>query len=459
MTGVRRRDLLAGAAALAGFATVGFLPGTAAAATRQRPGAVNPPSLGIGDHAITARVSARRALAHIRHLSETIGPRIGGTPSERRAADYLADVLRDLRYNVRLQPFPVADKYLADVLGDGVRWQSAASSEGALDVTVTGDVVDARAGGDGDYPADVRGRIVLVDRVRGSEAKQVRTAVAKGAAAVLLVATPAPTAPNQRAGSFTPAIGERVGVPVLGLAQVHGEKARKRLAGGGLRLSLRVTHHKKLTSYNVLAERPATFPSRDQGVVMVTAHYDSVPGSPGANDDGSGTALCLELARVLRYLPTQKALRFALWGSEEQGLIGSKHYVSQLDDDAAKRIAGCFQNDMVATSHDPAKHYWLLSVDGGNNTTTSAVAGAARRLGYTPQTKGPVARGSSDHVPFHQRGIASANFSWRGEAGPQLLEPTYHTPEDTIQDNISLDRLQVSLELIGCAAYDVARHR
>ncbi|MCP2262537.1 Zn-dependent amino- or carboxypeptidase, M28 family [Streptoalloteichus tenebrarius] len=459
MTGVRRRDLLAGAAALAGFATVGLLPGTAAAATRQRPGAANPPSLGVGDRAVTARVSARRALEHIRHLSETIGPRIGGTPSERRAADYLARELRDLRYDVKLQPFPVADKHLADVLGDGIRWQSAASPDGALDVSVTGDVVDVRAGAAGDYPADVRGKVVLVDRVRGSELAQVKTAVEKGAAAVVLVATPAPTAPDRRAGSFSPSLKERVAVPVLGLAQVHGEKVRARLSGGRLRLTLRVTHHKNLTSYNVIAERPATLPVGDRGVVMVSAHYDSVPGSPGANDDGSGTALCLELARVLRHLPTQKAVRFALWGSEEQGLIGSKYYVSKLDDAGAKRIAGCFQNDMVATSHDPATRYWLLSVDGGDNATTKAVADAARRLGYTPRVSGPVARGSSDHVPFHERGIASANFSWRGEGGPHLLEPTYHTPEDTIEANISLERLQVSLELIGCAAYDLARHR
>jgi aminopeptidase YwaD len=78
-------------------------------------------------------------------------------------------------------------------------------------------------------------------------------------------------------------------------------------------------------------------------------------------------------------------------------------------------------------------------------------------LGYDPTVRGPVARGSSDHVPFHERGIASGNFSWRGEAGPSVLEPTYHTPEDTIADNVSLERLQVSLELIGAAAYDLLR--
>ncbi|WP_086824706.1 M28 family peptidase [Allokutzneria sp. NRRL B-24872] len=454
---VRRRDLLAGAAALAGIATVGLVPGAAAAASRQRPGALQAPSLALGDRAIVGRASARKAMEHLEVLSNQIGPRVGGTSAEKRAADYIASVLRKHRYTVTLQPFPVADKYLAEitVVGDrGRKWQTGASPQGKLDVTVSGAVVDIGRATPAEL-AHVRGQIAFVpDSQVASDAS--RLAVEAGAIAVLLSR---PGSPDRKLGTFTPSLPSALPVPVLGLAQVQGERLRQRLAAGPVRLSLTVTHHKNLTSYNVLAERAATLPNPDGKVVMISAHYDSVPGSPGANDDGSGTALCLELARVLRYLPTQKAVRFALWGSEEQGLIGSRHYVKQLSDSDAGRIAGCFQNDMVATSWDPAIVYWLLSVDGGENATTSTLGRAARRLGYQPRTKGPVARGSSDHVPFHERGIASANFSWRGESGPALLEPTYHTPEDTIADNVSSERLQVSLELIGCAAYELASQR
>src|SRR5690606_40810352 len=94
-----------------------------------------------------------------------------------------------------------------------------------------------------------------------------------------------------------------------------------RACDGGRRLSLTVVRHSGLTSYNVIAERKATLPNPGGKAVIVSAHYDSVPGSPGANDDGSGTVLCLELARVLRRLPTQQAIRVCLWGSEEYGLI------------------------------------------------------------------------------------------------------------------------------------------
>ncbi|WP_030105802.1 M28 family metallopeptidase [Actinoalloteichus caeruleus] len=459
MSAFKRRDLLGGALALAAFASVGLSSQAMAATNRHRTGAPGAPNLTPGDKAIAARVDARRALEHIRHLSEDIGPRIGGTESEHRAANYAARVFEDLGYQVTQQPFAVADKYLADVvLPDGERWQTSASAQGPLDVEVEGGVVDVGAGTEADYPAGFTGGLVLVDHTTANREAQVRTAVERGATGVLLVAASA--TPDRKAGCFVPSLSNQVPIPVLGLAQAHGEWLRQRLAAGPVRLRAVLTRHSDLTSYNVLAERPATIGSPATApVVMVTAHYDSVPGSPGANDDGSGTALCLELARVFRSLPTQHTVRFALWGSEEQGLIGSRYYVNQLSDAEAARISGCFQNDMVATSHDPANRYWLLSVDGEDNLTTQGVAEAAARLGYVPHVSGPTARGSSDHVPFHERGIAAANFSWRGEAGPALLEPIYHTPEDTIDRNISLERLRVSLELVGAATYEVARYR
>ena len=453
MSEVKRRDLLAGVAALTGFATVGLLPGTAAAATRQRPGALRSPSLTAGDKAVVARVDARRALQHLKVLSDEIGWRVSGTPAEHRAARYLAGYLRDLGYTVELQPFPIADKYLAEIRSRGERdWQCSASPQGAV-ASLEGTVADM--GKATEVTGDVRGRLVLFDRVPGMETEQAKAAAAAGAAAALIVNARSTTYPERKAGTFVPNLKETVAIPVLGLAEYHGERIR----AGARRLSFKITHHTGLTSYNVLAERKASLPNPTGKAVIVSAHYDSVPGSPGANDDGSGTVLCLELARVLKRLPTQQAVRVCLWGAEENGLVGARYYVKQLDDAGVGQITGCFQNDMVATSHPPAGTYWLLSVDGADNTTTAAVNAAAQRLGYADQTKGPTARGSSDHEAFYERGIPAGNFSWRGGEAPSQLEPLYHTPEDTIAQNVSLERLQVSLELIGCALYDVARRK
>ena len=287
----------------------------------------------------------------------------------------------------------------------------------------------------------------------------------RGAAAVVLL--PADLEYPRRASASSPRLVPTTGstpppwtpvatIPVLGVAQVQKRLLREDLSVRPLRLTIGTTSHRGLTSNNVFADIPGR-QGTNGSVVYVSGHYDSVIGAPGANDDGSGTVLTLELARVLSKLPKPDAtIRLALWGSEEQGLIGSRHHVSQLAQTQRDRIRGVFQNDMVGTSWSAATRYWLLSFSGTGNATTDRIQAAATRLGYEPQISPVTARGASDHQSFQEVGVASANFSWRGEATPALLEPPYHSPEDTIERNISMDRLTVSMEMIGCAAYDLA---
>ncbi|MFY1671083.1 M28 family peptidase [Plantactinospora sp. WMMB334] len=456
----RRRALALGLGGAAVLATAA----PAWAVADQRPGALRPPGLTPHDRLVAGRVSARRALEQLRHLSGRIGPRIGGTASERAAASYLAAELDDLGYRTSLQPFPVADKFLGRLssrpgLPDDLHWQVGASPHAAHDTRVTGRVVDVGAGAPEDYPEDAAGSIVLVDHVAAQREQLVATAVARRAAAVVLL--PADLAEPRRAQAFSPTLpgsaGSPVPIPVVGVAQAQKHRLRQLLGHRPLTLTVTTSAHQGLTSHNVLAERTPRRGGQHGPVVMVSAHYDTVIGAPGANDDGSGTVLCLELARVLHGLPVEATLRFALWGSEEQGLIGSRYHVAQLPQDERDRIVAVYQNDMVATSWDPATRYWLLSFDGLANRATDEVTAAAIRLGYQPRISPVTQRGASDHQSFQEVGIPSANFSWRGEESPALLEPPYHSPEDTIEKNISLSRLQVSLELIGSAAYATAR--
>ncbi|MBD3944206.1 M28 family peptidase [Nocardioides ganghwensis] len=475
-----RRGLLAGAAGGVAVIAAGQ-PAWAVDATR--PGALRGPALASRDRQVVRGIRPARALSDLRTLSEGIGPRIGGTASEKAAAEFALTTLRSAGCSdVRLQPFPVADKFLADIgdpdgqLPDDLCWQAGASPDAGLDVAVTGRVVDVRAATAPTWPADeaaVTGAVLLADDAQDADpatrvnlrAAFVLEAQRRGAAAVVLL--PADLAHPRRAsaaslrlvpttGSTPPAPTPVATIPVLGIAQVQKRLLREDLAVRPLRLAVSTTAHRGLTSNNVLADIPGRLGPAGP-VVYISGHYDSVIGAPGANDDGSGTVLTLELARVLRKLPTGDAtIRLALWGSEEQGLIGSRHHVAQLPQAERDRIRGVFQNDMVGTSWSPATRYWLLSFSGTGNPTTDQVAAAATRLGYDPQISPVTQRGASDHQSFQEVGIASANFSWRGEATPALLEPPYHSPEDTIEKNISMDRLTVSMELIGCAAYALA---
>ncbi len=452
-----RRTALVGLTA----AAAALLPAPAWAATDQRPGAVRAPRLDVFDRRIVREVSAERALGHISALSEGIGPRIGGTESEYRAAQYLAGELDDLGFDVRLEPFAVADKFLAQLsatpaLTPDLCWQVGASPQGGLDVQVTGPVVDVRGGTAADYPADVTGAVVLADSSAAVRNAQVALAVARGAVAVVLL--PADGVAPRQAQAGSPALTAPVPIPVVGVAQSQKYALRERLAAGPYPLTVATTAHRGLTSNNVLGTRPGQGrgPRR---AVMVSGHYDSVIGAPGANDDASGTALALEVGRAMRRTATPADVQVNLWGSEEQGLIGSRFHVAGLDQPARDRLVAVFQNDMVATSWDPATRYWLLSFTGQPNAATDAVSTAGVRLGYAPRMSPVTERGASDHQSFQEVGIASANFSWRGEGSPALLEPPYHSPMDSIARNISLERLQVSLELIGCGLFSVARVR
>ncbi|TCO44498.1 peptidase M28-like protein [Kribbella antiqua] len=457
-SGLSRRGLLG---AVAGVTAATALPAAPAwAADDPRPGAVNRPNLDRYDRQIVANLSSERALRHLEVLSEDIGPRIGGTASEKRAADYIAGQLDKFGYNTRLEPFPVADKFIAQIedvrgiLPDDLCWQAGAAPGGKLDVTVEGPVRDVGPATAPVWPADVTGAIVITDDTAAARPAFVAEAVARGAVGVILL--PADLVFPRRASAFQPAGLTDAPIPVIGVAQVQKRLIREALAVvNTLPLRISTTAHRGLISNNVIGERRGR--GANSPIVMVSGHYDSVIGAPGANDDGSGTVLTMELARVFSRIPTSATLRFALWGSEEQGLIGSRYHVAQLAQDQRDRYKAVFQNDMVATSWDPAITYWLLSFTGLANTATDAVRAAGVRLGYDPQMVGPVQRGASDHQSFQEVGIASANFSWRGEISPAFLEPPYHSPEDTIAKNVSLERLQVSMELIGTAAYSVAR--
>ncbi|MGJ7440403.1 M28 family peptidase [Aquipuribacter sp. MA13-6] len=458
---VSRRAALAaigGTAATAGT----LLAAPAWAVDAARPGSTRSPRLTARDRVVVGRVQAELAVDHILELSEGIGPRIGGTPSERAAAEYMAAVLDGYGYDVELETFPVADKFLAEVDGDPVLdqsicWQMGAAPLGALDVSVTGPAVLAGDGSQG----ELTGAVALVETVAGTttaaRTQRVQLAVSRGAVAVIVLPADNPN-PIRRTQASSPALSTPVAVPVLGSAQVQKARLQAAAAAGPLTLTVATTAYRGLTSQNVLASRAGRgAPAGQNEAVMVCGHYDSVIGAPGANDDGSGTALTLELARVMRSLPTQRDIRFSLWGSEEQGLIGSRYHVAQLDQSERDRLVGVYNNDMVATSWDPATRYWVLSWDGSANIINTSVIAAAERLGYSPHLSPITTRGASDHQSFQERGIASSNFSWRGEESPALLEPPYHSPEDTVALNISMERMQVSLELIGAAMYTVAR--
>ncbi|MFP5286855.1 MAG: M20/M25/M40 family metallo-hydrolase [Thermoanaerobaculia bacterium] len=176
-------------------------------------------------------------------------------------------------------------------------------------------------------------------------------------------------------------------------------------------------------SANVVA-LPDLDPETDRHL-LVGAHYDTVVGSPGANDNASGVAVLLELARVLAARPARLPVVFVAFGAEEgrpgpqhQSLGGSRHYAQGLSPEAARKLAAMINLDMIGRG-DALLSTLRINMKRGVHQRMLGLAGGLgvpAREHLTPQV--------SDSVPFASRGIETG-WLWTG------VEPSYHSPSDT----------------------------
>lgn len=119
-------------------------------------------------------------------------------------------------------------------------------------------------------------------------------------------------------------------------------------------LGYQVELHDYGTGVNVLGTRPGS--SADAERVLVTAHYDHIPGCAGADDNATGIAGILEIARVLADVPTPHTLVVACWDEEELGLVGSKAYAAEaaaaITQGSAPAIRAVYNFDMIGVKSD-----------------------------------------------------------------------------------------------------------
>jgi len=414
------------------------------------------------DQKVVARVDAERAIEHVRYLSEEIGPRPGGLHAEKESAEYIANVLKSYGYEVEFQYFPVADQYIADVaFSDGTSWQMAAAPKGKVSKeAVSGEVLFVDGGENlTDFPTDTAGKIVVMPRSSTTAAyrTQVDNAVQAGAAGVILQSLVGSR--GNYGQTFNPNLAAPVDIPVFGAAYIQGEWMKEQLAEGPVEISLSSEQFSNLESVNVIATKAPKEKNQNTKEVILGAHHDSVVGAPGANDNASGVGLMLELARVYKGYNTGKELKFIAFGSEERGLLGARYYVDQLTQEQRDNIEAVFVPDMVATNYGPAKNLYAMTPNGSKNIVTDSTVAAGARLGNSDILPGKF--GSSDHVPFHNAGIPAALFIWMGiDSWDPLvyhIEKVYHTPQDTIEDNISPERMKSALDIIGAGLFDVVR--
>jgi carboxypeptidase Q len=126
------------------------------------------------------------------------------------------------------------------------------------------------------------------------------------------------------------------GLPTVTLAVEHYNRMTRLLARGipvKVELNVETKFYDETTpnGFNIIADIPGVDPKLKEEVVMLGAHFDSVAAATGATDNAAGSAAMMEAMRILRAVGARprRTIRIALWGGEEEGLLGSRAYVRE----------------------------------------------------------------------------------------------------------------------------------
>ncbi|EPS36124.1 hypothetical protein H072_10433 [Dactylellina haptotyla CBS 200.50] len=320
-----------------------------------------PPLQSEGMQSLVTKDGLLRTLKDLDRLaSENGGNRAFGLPGYTASVNYVKSRLaKSKKYKSWTQDFPALFSRVESidftVTGKsyyiyGLTYSPSTSAEGIDALLVKGPSGTDACNANAYQNLDVKGKIVLVERgtcpTGGTLAGKVRPAVSNGAVAVIvynnvdtLVTAGTLSAPDP--DGYRPAgfINRSDGLDLL-----------KRLDTGE-----QITAHFQQTqvvetriTQNVFAESKA---GDSNNVIMLGAHLDSVQAGAGINDDGSGTSLILELFDAVQHFRPKNKIRFAWWGAEENGLVGSKHYTSHIAKADADKILLYLNFDMVSRGY------------------------------------------------------------------------------------------------------------
>jgi Zn-dependent M28 family amino/carboxypeptidase len=398
------------------------------------------------------------------------GNRAAGTPGYDRSAEYVADQLRAAGYMVRFEEFtfPFFEERNPPVLVSGADGPDSFippretlrtlmnSGSGAVtapvqsvDLGLENEPLQASTSGceREDFAGFTPGNVALVRR--GTCPFQAKAA---GAAGLIIM--------NQGTGDQTGMFGGRLEtqatIPILGVTTEVGRRlaeASRNSASNRVRLAVEVETGTRSTR-NVIAERGEA----NGAAIVVGAHLDGVAEGPGINDNASGSAAVLETAlRLAKEPQPDTPIRFAFWGAEERGLVGSRHHLNALPENDRRRIGLYINLDMVGSPN--FGRFIQMTQPEGHTSATAGLAQSfaeyfsARNLPVEERTRNERGYGSDD-AAFAARGIPTLGLftgaggsksedhavRFGGRAG-QPFDPCYHKACDTVEN--------VSREVLG----------
>lgn len=445
-------------------------------------------------------VKLRGVVGHLRSLQriadEHGGNRASGRPGYRASVRYIASELREAGYRPEVQAFEFEETTDTSALAmiapatkvytvgtDFIRTHFTPAFQGsaegpvvAVDLVVPADDLPPNSNTSGceddDFADFPDGGIALVQRGSCDFSVKVQHAQDAGAAGVIVM--------NEGQPDRADLIEMNGEVPGLAIPVVFAtpEVGEELAATPDAEVALEVGFDAETRrTWNVLAE---TRRGNHRSVVMAGAHLDSVAEGAGINDNGTGSAALLETAIRMRGTQPRQAVRFAWWGAEEIGLLGSEHYVAQLTKSERERIALYLNFDMIGSPNP------ITAIYDGDDSSDTAEPGTIPRGSrqiekvferfYTQRGErfeDSTFDGRSDYGPFIEVGIPAGGIftgaeelktarqarRYGGVAGAPL-DPCYHEACDTVrydgaEDGDLYDRLREDYRLIGNVNADV----
>jgi len=361
------------------------------------------------------------AFAELEKFLEELGPRESATAQEAVAAEYLQDRFQESGYETEIQRFTIEDLALA---GMGLRLDLPDPEEFAalpLERSGLGDVsgilTPVGLAMPGDLPdGGLEGRIAFAKRGVITFQAKAENVFAAGAVGLVIY--------NNVFGPFRGVLATQPDFPVISISRNDGEAIEDLLADSEIEALITLTT-KDLPSQNVIAEKKGP----GESVVVLGGHYDSVPGIAGANDNASGAAVLVTLARMLADVDLPFTIRIVPFGSEELGLLGSRFYVESLSENELENTKAMLNFDALGTGSG-------VSVF-GDGDITALVSDIGDQVNVDVAVTLGLRGGSSDFASFREAGVPYLMFF--GDDVSRI-----HTERDTLEF--------VQAEMLGGAA-------
>ena len=361
------------------------------------------------------------AFAELEKFLEELGPRESATAQEAVAAEYLRDRFQGSGYETEIQRFTIEDLALA---GMGLRLELPDPKEFAalpLERSGLGDVsgilTPVGLAMPGDLPdGGLEGRIAFAKRGVITFQAKAENVFAAGAVGLVIY--------NNVFGPFGGVLATQPDFSVIPISRNDGEAIEDLLADSEIEALITLTT-KDLPSQNVIAEKKGP----GESVVVLGGHYDSVPGIAGANDNASGAAVLVTLARMLADVDLPFTIRIVPFGSEELGLLGSRFYVESLSENELENTKAMLNFDALGTGSG-------VSVF-GDGDITALVSDIGDQVNVDVAVTLGLRGGSSDFASFREAGVPYLMFF--GDDVSRI-----HTERDTLEF--------VQAEMLGGAA-------